>query len=86
MVTLPCIDAHVRLDTHAHDGHTTVAVGTYPNTSKSVYLYGENHLRQVADTFDTAAQALVAIERLHGGTMRPGPTPMTDTERDAAEA
>lgn len=71
---------------HAHDGHTTVAVGTYLDTGKSVYLHGENHLRQVADTFDSPAQALVSFERLHGETMRPGPAPMTDTERETAEA
>ncbi|MGA4876620.1 hypothetical protein [Streptomyces lydicamycinicus] len=71
---------------HAHDGHATVAVGTYLNTGKSVYLHGENHLRQVADTFDSPAKALVAFERLHGDTMHPGPAPLTDTERAAAEA
>ncbi|MET9834761.1 hypothetical protein ABZ078_37000 [Streptomyces sp. NPDC006385] len=51
------------------------------------YLHGgENHLRQIADTFDSPAQALATFERLHGDTMRPGPTSMTDTERQAAEA
>ncbi|WP_187412875.1 DUF317 domain-containing protein [Streptomyces sp. WAC01526] len=77
---------HLLIHAHAHDGHTTVAVGTYLPTGKSVYLHGENHLRQVADTFDTPAQALVSFERLHGDTMRPGPAPMTDTECDAAQA
>ncbi|BDH15458.1 DUF317 domain-containing protein [Streptomyces hygroscopicus] len=77
---------HLLIHAHAHDGHTTVAVGTYLNTGKSVYLHGENHLRQVADTFDSPAQALVTFERLHGETMRPGPAPMTDTERETAEA
>ncbi|AWN32474.1 DUF317 domain-containing protein [Streptomyces sp. NEAU-S7GS2] len=77
---------HLLIHAHAHDGHTTVAVGTYLNTGKSVYLHGENHLRQVADTFDSPAQALVSFERLHGDTMRPGPAPMTDTERETAEA
>ncbi len=72
---------------HAHDGHTTVAVGTYLHlTGKSVYLHGENHLRQVADTFDSPAQALLAFEKVHGAEMRPGPAPLTDTERSAAEA
>ncbi|MBT2511662.1 DUF317 domain-containing protein [Streptomyces sp. ISL-98] len=79
---------HGRLLIHAHaeDSHTTVAVGTYLNSGKSVYLHGENHLRQVADTFDSPAQALVSFERFHCDTMRPGPAPMTDTERTAAEA
>ncbi|BCM71233.1 hypothetical protein EASAB2608_06567 [Streptomyces sp. EAS-AB2608] len=79
---------HGRLLIHAHaeDDHTTVAVGTYRDTGKSVYLHGENHLRQIADTFDSPAQALTAFERIHGGRMRPGPAPVTDTERQAAEA
>ncbi|AVH55704.1 MULTISPECIES: DUF317 domain-containing protein [Streptomyces] len=78
---------HGRLVIHAHadDGWTTVAVGTYRD-GKSVYLHGENHLRQIADTFDSPAAAIAAFERLHGDTMRPGPAPMTDTERQTAEA
>ncbi|MGC0400413.1 hypothetical protein RKD27_003057 [Streptomyces sp. SAI-126] len=78
---------HGRLVIHAHadDSGTTVAVGTYRD-GKSVYLHGENHLRQIADTFDSPAQALAAFERLHGDTMRPGPAAMTDTERQSAEA
>ncbi|MFE9905015.1 single stranded DNA-binding domain-containing protein [Streptomyces achromogenes] len=71
---------------HAHDGHTTVAVGTYLDTGKSVYLHGENHLRQIADTFDSPAQALTMFERVHGDSMRPGPAPLTDTERQTAQA
>ncbi|MEV0641637.1 DUF317 domain-containing protein [Streptomyces sp. NPDC050619] len=72
---------------HAHDGHTTVAVGTYlGRDGKSVYLHGEDHLRQVADTFDSPAQALLAFEKVHGADMRPGAAPVTDTERAAAEA
>ncbi|MFJ6898112.1 DUF317 domain-containing protein [Streptomyces hokutonensis] len=72
---------------HAHDGHTTVAVGTYlGRNGKSVYLHGEDHLRQIADTFDSPAQALVAFEKVHAADMRPGPAPLTDTERAAAEA
>ncbi|WP_198358298.1 DUF317 domain-containing protein [Streptomyces fildesensis] len=79
---------HGRLLIHAHanDGHTTVAVGTYLDTGKSVYLHGENHLRQIADTFDSLAQAVAAFEKAHGGTLRPGPAPLTDTERDALQA
>lgn len=71
---------------HAHDGDTTVAVGTHRDTGKSVYLHGENHLRQIADTFDSPAQALTAFERLHGDSMRPGPAPLTEAERQAAQA
>ncbi|MET8561324.1 DUF317 domain-containing protein [Streptomyces flaveolus] len=72
---------------HAHDGHTTVAVGTYLHRGgKSVYLHGEDHLRQIADTFDSPAQALLAFEKIHAAEMRPGPAPLTDTERAAIEA
>ncbi|WP_329295619.1 DUF317 domain-containing protein [Streptomyces pseudovenezuelae] len=71
---------------HAHDGHTTVAVGTYlGRNGKSVYLHGEDHLRQVADTFDSPAGALLAFEKVHRAEMRPGPAPLTDTERAAAQ-
>ncbi|MFE3249966.1 hypothetical protein [Streptomyces sp. NPDC059209] len=79
---------HRRLLIHAHaqDAHTTVAVGTYLDTGKSVYLHGENHLRQIANTFDSPAQALTAFEDMHADTMRPGPAPMTDTEHDTHDA
>ncbi|CQR61880.1 DUF317 domain-containing protein [Streptomyces leeuwenhoekii] len=77
---------HLLIHAHAHDGHTTVAVGTYVDAGKSVYLHGENHLRQIADTFDSPAQALTAFERLHGDSMRPGPAPLTEAERQAAQA
>ncbi|GAA2312592.1 hypothetical protein Scani_00130 [Streptomyces caniferus] len=79
---------HGRLLIHAHalDSGTTVAVGTYLDSGKSVHLHGEDRRRQVEHIFDSPAQALVAFERLHGDTMRPGPAPMTDTERAAAEA
>ncbi|MEV0577098.1 DUF317 domain-containing protein [Streptomyces sp. NPDC050392] len=72
---------------HAQDGQTTVAVGTYLGPAgKSVYLRGEDHLRQVAVTYDSPARALLAFERGHGETMRPGPAPLTDTERAAIGA
>ncbi|MER6714594.1 hypothetical protein [Streptomyces sp. NPDC000877] len=79
---------HGRLVIHAHadDSGTTVAIGTYRDRNKSVYLHGENHMRQIADAFDSPAQALATFERLHGDTMRPGPAPMTDTERQTAQA
>ncbi|WP_434595809.1 DUF317 domain-containing protein [Streptomyces sp. A5-4] len=77
---------HLLMHAHAEDGHTTVAVGTYLSGGKSVYLHGENHLRQIADTFDSPAQALLAFEKVHGAAMRPGPAPLTDTERAAGRA
>ncbi|MFB4420753.1 DUF317 domain-containing protein [Streptomyces sp. QL37] len=78
---------HLLIHAHAHDGHTTVAVGTYLHqSSKSVYLHGEDHLRQVADTFQSPAAALIAFEKAHGAAMRPGPAPLTDTEQDTAQA
>ncbi|MER6531957.1 DUF317 domain-containing protein [Streptomyces sp. NPDC001508] len=80
--------SHGRLIIHAHvdDGQTTVAVGTYRDSGTSVYLHGENHLRQITDTFDSPAQAIAAFERLHSSDVRPGPAPTTDTEREAADA
>lgn len=80
---------HLLIHAHAQDGHTTVAVGTYLSAfanGKSVYLHGENHLRQIADTFDSPAQALLAFEKVHSAEMHPGPAPLTDTERSTAEA
>ncbi|MFB7645619.1 DUF317 domain-containing protein [Streptomyces sp. NPDC056084] len=80
---------HGQLLIHAHapDGHTTVAVGTYLyRGGKSVYLHGEDHLRQIADTFDSPAEALTAFEKVHAAKMRPGPAPLTDTERAALAA
>ncbi|WP_406133658.1 DUF317 domain-containing protein [Streptomyces anthocyanicus] len=80
-------NGHLLIHAHAHDGHTTVAVGTYLHPGgKSVYLHGEDHLRQVADTFDSPAEALVAFEKVHTAEMRPGPAPLTDTERAAIAA
>jgi hypothetical protein len=79
---------HGRLLIHAHapDGHTTVAVGTYPDTGESVYLHGENHLRTVASSYDSPAQALADFQNYHGSEMRLGPAPQTSTERAADEA
>ncbi|QNT91947.1 hypothetical protein HEP81_01618 [Streptomyces griseofuscus] len=80
-------NGHLLIHAHARDGHTTVAVGTYLHPGgKSVYLHGEDHLRQIADTFDSPAKALVAFEKVHAAEMRPGPAPLTDTERAAIAA
>ncbi|AJC55093.1 DUF317 domain-containing protein [Streptomyces sp. 769] len=70
---------------HAHDGWTTVAVGTYRD-GKSIHLHGENHLRVVSDIYGSPTQAIAEFERLHGDAVRPGPPPATDTERQAAQA
>lgn len=77
---------HLLIHAHAHDGHTTVAVGTYRDTGKSVHLHGEDHYREITNTFDSSAQALVAFEEVHGDTMIPGPAAMTDAESDNARA
>ncbi|MGW9356382.1 DUF317 domain-containing protein [Streptomyces diastaticus] len=80
-------NGHLLIHAHARDGDTTVAVGTYLHRGgKSVYLHGENHLRQVAGTFDSPASALLAFEETHADGMRPGPAPLTDTERAAIAA
>ncbi|MEU8437115.1 hypothetical protein AB0F18_30295 [Streptomyces sp. NPDC029216] len=70
---------------HAHDGWTTVAVGTY-NDGHSVHLHGEDHLRQFALIYDNEAEAVAEFHRIHSVAVRPGPAPATDTERAAAAA
>ncbi|PKV84336.1 DUF317 domain-containing protein [Streptomyces sp. TLI_146] len=70
---------------HAHDGHTTVAVGTYQHAD-SVHLHGEDHLRVVSGTYDTPSEAIADFERLYGNAVRPGPPPPTDTEQQATRA
>ncbi|MFD6597589.1 hypothetical protein ACFWFH_29545 [Streptomyces coelicoflavus] len=65
-------NGHLLIHAHAHDGHTTVAVGTHLHPGDtSVY----------ADTFDSPAEALVAFEKVHAAEMRPGPAHLTDAER-----
>ncbi len=57
-------EGHPLIHAHAPDGDTTVAVGTYlAGSMKSVYLHGENHLRQVAGTLHFPAQALSMRDR-----------------------
>ncbi|GAA4781810.1 DUF317 domain-containing protein [Streptomyces ziwulingensis] len=70
---------------HAHDPHTIVAVGSYRDGS-SVTLHGENHLRTVEQTFETAAEALADFHDQHGEAVRPGPAPSTDVELQAEQA
>ncbi|WP_329025727.1 DUF317 domain-containing protein [Streptomyces sp. NBC_00690] len=70
---------------HAHDGHTTVAVGTYPG-GKSIHLHGENHLRQTTLVYDTTAEALREFDHLYTDAVRPGPALATETEQGAAAA
>lgn len=79
---------HGRLLIHAHakGSHTAHAVGTYLDSGRGIQLHGEGHQRQVSETFDSPAQALVSFERLHGDSVRPGPAPMTDTERETTQA
>ncbi|MFI7356079.1 DUF317 domain-containing protein [Streptomyces avidinii] len=70
---------------HARDGWTTVAVGTYRG-AKSVHLHGENHLRQETTDYESEAEAVADFHRQYTVAVRPGPAPLTDTERAAAEA
>ncbi|MFJ9085741.1 hypothetical protein ACIRL3_25300 [Streptomyces sp. NPDC102384] len=55
---------------HAHDGWTTVAVGTYRD-GPSIHLRSENHLRVEAGRYDTPAKAIAEFERLYGNAVRP---------------
>ncbi|AJE81739.1 hypothetical protein SLNWT_1363 [Streptomyces albus] len=70
---------------HAHDGWTTVAVGTYRD-GPSVHLHGENHLRVEAGQYDNPATAIAEFQRLYNDGVRPGPAPATDTELEAEQA
>ncbi|MFF3849650.1 DUF317 domain-containing protein [Streptomyces sp. NPDC002328] len=71
---------------HAHDGWTTVAIGTYRDSTTSVHLHGENHLRQITETFDSPARAIAAFEAAYGDAVQPGAAPLTETERQSAHA
>ncbi|AWZ07121.1 MULTISPECIES: DUF317 domain-containing protein [unclassified Streptomyces] len=66
---------------HAHDGWTTVAVGTYVG-GKSVHLHGEDHLRTEETDYSSEAEAVADFHRRHTVAVRPGPAPLTDIERD----
>ncbi|MFJ4971126.1 DUF317 domain-containing protein [Streptomyces sp. NPDC088755] len=67
---------------HAHDGWTTVAVGTYLH-GPSIHLYGENHLRTESMLYDNPVEAITDFDRLYGDAVRPGPAPATSTEHEA---
>lgn len=80
------LHGRLRIHAHAHDGHTTVAVGTYP-TGESIHLHGEDHLRVESYTYCSGqGDALADFRRLHGDAVRPGPAPLTHTEREADQA
>ncbi|MCX5303171.1 DUF317 domain-containing protein [Streptomyces sp. NBC_00160] len=68
---------------HAHDGWTTVAVGTYQG-GKSVHLHGENYLRQETTDYESEAEAVADFHRQYTVAVRPGPAPLTSIERAAA--
>ncbi|MFI8102103.1 DUF317 domain-containing protein [Streptomyces sp. NPDC086023] len=75
-------DGHLTIHLHAHDGHTTVAVGSYASgVRRHVHLHGENHLRQISTSYDTEAEAVAAFHRLYAVAVRPGPAPLTDLEQ-----
>ncbi|WP_405928136.1 DUF317 domain-containing protein [Streptomyces griseus] len=79
---------HLRIHAHAHDGHTTVAVGTYTDGT-SVHLHGEDHLRVVSLAYDGTEgeeEAIQEFRRLYGDSIRTGPAPLTHTEREAEQA
>ncbi|MFB6987927.1 DUF317 domain-containing protein [Streptomyces sp. NPDC056178] len=73
------------IHSHAHDGWTTVTVGSYRD-GKSVHLHGENHLRQVIAIYGTPREAIEEFQRQNGDACRPGQAPATDTEKRAARA
>ncbi|MER7315938.1 MULTISPECIES: DUF317 domain-containing protein [Streptomyces] len=69
---------------HAHDGLTTVAVGTYREGRPSIHLHGENHLRTESMRYGNPVEAITEFDRLYGDAVRPGPAPATSTEHEAA--
>ncbi|MCW8379771.1 DUF317 domain-containing protein [Streptomyces justiciae] len=71
---------------HAQVLDDIVAVGTYRDTGEGVRLYGEDHYRDITGTFPSTSEALAAFQRDYGDIMRPGPAPMTDTERQIDRA
>ncbi|MFC9581596.1 DUF317 domain-containing protein [Streptomyces yangpuensis] len=72
---------------HADDGHNTVAVGTYASgVRRHVHLHGENHLRQVAMTYEDETKAVAEFQRLYTVAVRPGPAPLTDLEQSVRRA
>ncbi|MER5813845.1 DUF317 domain-containing protein [Streptomyces californicus] len=80
---------HLLIHAHAHDGHTTVAVGTY-TTGESAHFHGEDHLRLENYTYGNGPgaenEALTDFLRFHGDAVRPGAAPLTHTEREADQA
>ncbi|MFH8255960.1 DUF317 domain-containing protein [Streptomyces roseolus] len=75
-------EGHLTIHLHAHDGHTTVAVGTYATgVRRHVHLHGENHLRQIVSTYDDEAAAIAEFHRLYSVAVRPGPAPLTELEQ-----
>ncbi|WP_097921942.1 DUF317 domain-containing protein [Streptomyces sp. wa1063] len=70
---------------HAHDGWTTVAVGTYRD-GPSIHLHGESHLRTESTRYDNPVEAITEFDRLYGDAVRPGPAPATSTEHEAERA
>ncbi|MER6190196.1 DUF317 domain-containing protein [Streptomyces cyaneofuscatus] len=79
----------LRIHAHAHDGHTTVAVGTY-TTGESIHLHGEDHLRVESYIYGSGQpaqnNALAEFGQFYGDAVRPGPAPLTHTEREADQA
>ncbi|MEU4030525.1 DUF317 domain-containing protein [Streptomyces anulatus] len=79
----------LQIHAHAHDGHTTVAVGTY-TTGESIHLHGEDHLRVESYPYGSGEgsqnEALTDFLRFYGDAVRPGPAPATHTEREADQA
>ncbi|MFE3329031.1 DUF317 domain-containing protein [Streptomyces sp. NPDC059176] len=69
---------------HALDGRNTAAVGSYTD-GRHVHLRGQDHLRDFALVFTDATNAVAEFHRLYSVAVRPGPAPLTSTERTIAE-
>ncbi|MFE6457809.1 DUF317 domain-containing protein [Streptomyces cinereoruber] len=76
------VEGRLIIHAHAHNGHTTVAVGSYTTgIRRHVHLHGEDHLRQITHRRDTEAEAVADFHELYSVAVRPGPAPLTDLER-----
>ncbi|MFE5298101.1 DUF317 domain-containing protein [Streptomyces sp. NPDC056632] len=80
-------NARLVIHLHAHDGHNTVAVGSYTTgVRRHVHLHGENHLRQISTSYDDESEAIAEFHRLYSVAVRPGPAPLTDLEKTVRRA
>jgi hypothetical protein len=65
---------------HAVQDGFVAAVGSH-TSGYSVLLHDQDHLRHIAATFDSRAEAVTEFLLIYGSALRPGPAPATPTEQ-----